>query len=219
MNAAKGGAPDGGNVPLRTVAPASLGGLDRNPDDETKWRHRKLPAGATRPVRQPKSSREGERRMRFNSRSFFSRENSGLVSPFIYYEAGCYRIYRVYRGFEKVFPCIGREKVFERAGKPGKLGHMGRRAGRCAGCAGGNLCRVCRVCRGKSVQGVQGVFQKLFCQGMCTPKTFQNRSAPCTDLRKFFKSLCTGAQKVSNRPAQVHRTYVNSPALRAQKAR
>jgi len=185
MNAAKGGAPDGGNVPLRTVAPASLGGLDRNPDDETKWRHRKLPAGATRPVRQPKSSREGERRMRFNSRSFFSRENSGLVSPFIYYEAGCYRIYRVYRGFEKVFPCIGREKVFERAGKPGKLGHMGRRAGRCAGCAGGNLCRVCRV-----------FFKNFFVRGCAHQKLFKTGLHPAQISESF-----------SNHSAQVHRKF------------
>ena len=79
-----------------------------------------------------------------------------------------------------------------------------------AGVCRGNLCRVCRVCRGEICAGCAGVhglfskslcrcarsFQKLFCQGMCTPKTFSNRSAPCTDLRKFFKSPCTGAQKV-----------------------
>ena len=76
------------------------------------------------------------------------------MSPFIYYEAGCYRVYQVYRGFEKVFPCIGRKKFLKGPVNPVNL-VTGEPESR-------TVCRVCRVCRGKSVQGVQvctGFFQ------------------------------------------------------------
>ena len=54
------------------------------------------------------------------------------------------------------------------------------------------FCPVCRCARS---------FQKLFCQGMCTPKLFQTGLHPAQISESF-----------SNRPAQVHRTCVNRPA-------
>ena len=95
----------------------------------------------------------------------------------------------------------------------------------CAGCAGvhglfsKSLCRCARsfqklFCR---CAGVHGLFKNFFCPGECIPKTFSNRSAPCTDLKNFFKSPCTGAQKLFQ--IALHRcteTFSNHPAHRAQ---
>ena len=96
----------------------------------------------------------------------------------------------------KKFPYRGEEKLFWEAGKSGKLGHRGAgerdRCAGCAGCARGNLCRVCRCARCFLQISVQvcrcaRCFSKTFLSGDVHTKTFSNRSAPCTDLRKVFQ--------------------------------
>ena len=149
------------------------------PQNAMRRERRGAPDGSDAPVRQPKSSREGERRMRFNSRSFFSRENpecSGEVSPFLYYDSGfSARRYRIVCTVCTV--CTGK-KTF------------------CARCA-----RVKKL----SVHGVHGLFKNFFVRGCAHQKLFQTGLHPAQISESFSNRsahLHTGSKNHSAHPAQ-----------------
>ena len=162
---------------------------------------------------------------------FFSRENSGVGLPFIYYEVGVTGFTKFTGGLKK-FPYRGEKNFFRRpvnpvnlvTGEPesgiGVQGVQGVQGKICAGCAGvhglfsKSLCRCARsfqklFCR---CAGVHGLFKNFFCPGECIPKTFSNRSAPCTGAQKLFQiTLHRCTESFSNHPAHRAQDLCKSP--------